>query len=108
MLAVLGNTHVARKGMDGRKNVADLLGETDMKTTTINVDRDCDADPELSYYRRNSRQSPETSANSVLFSAIGKDVDLANRSIGFDLDQIITGEKTPAPYDGYIRLKSEL
>jgi len=106
MLAVLGNAHVAREGMEGRKNVTDLLGETEMKTASINLDRDCDSDAELSYFRREQKNAAETSANSVLFSAIGKDEGIADRSIGFDLDQSITGEKTPAPYNGYIRLKS--
>ncbi len=108
MLAVLGNAHVARNGMEGRQNVADLLGETGIKTSSINLDRDCDSDAELSYYRREPKQSPDTSANAVLFSTIGKDESLADKSIGFDIDKSITGEKTAPPYDGYIRLQSSL
>lgn len=108
MLAVLGNNHVAREGMEGRQNVADLLGETDIKTSSINLDRDCDADAELSYFRREQENAQDTSANSVVFSAIGKDESLADRSIGLDLDQNITGQDAPAPYDGYVRLKESL
>ena len=106
ILAVLGNAHVAQEGKEGRKNVADLLGETEMKIASINIDRDCDSDAELSFFRREQKNSSETSANSVLFSAIENDKNLANRSIGFDLDQNITGGKTQAPYDGYIKLNS--
>ncbi|NMC51958.1 ChaN family lipoprotein [Candidatus Kuenenbacteria bacterium] len=107
MLAILGNAHVARDSMEGRQNVADLLDETDIRASSINLDRECDSDAELSFFRREEKV-PDTSANSVLFSAIGKDEGLADRSIGFDLDQGITGEKAPAPYDGYIRLGGAL
>lgn len=106
MLAVLGNYHVARGAMKDRPNVADLLGKTEIKTSSIILDRDCDFDPEISFLRREAQ--PDSSSNSVLFSAIGKDESLADKSIGFDIDQKITGQNAPAPYDGYIRLNGEL
>lgn len=106
MLAVLGNYHVERGAMEDRPNVADLLGQTDIKTSSINLDRDCDSDPEISFLRQETE--PDTSSNSVMFSAIGKEPTLADRSIGFDLEPSMVGQSEPAPYDGYIRLNGSL
>jgi len=106
MLAVLGGYHVERGVMEDRKNVADLLGETDTKTSSISLDRDCDSDPEISFLRQ--EEQPDSNANSVLFSTISKDETLADRSIGFDLEPGITGQNEPAPYDGYVRLNGQI
>jgi len=106
MLAVLGNYHVERSAMEDRPNVADLLGKTDIKTSSINLDRNCDSDPEISFLRQETQ--PNTSSNSVMFSTIGKEPTLADRSIGFDLEPGMTGQNEPAPYDGYIRLNGSL
>lgn len=106
ILAVLGNYHVERNAMEGRPNVADLLGETDIKTASINLDRDCDSDPEISFLRQETQ--PDISSNSVMFSTIGKEPTLADRSIGFDLEPSMVGQNESAPYDGYIRLEGRL
>lgn len=106
MLAVLGNYHVESGAMEDRPNVADLLGQTDIKTSSINLDRDCDSDPEISFLRQETKSN--TSSNSIMFSSIGKEPTLADRSIGFDLEPSMVGQNESTPYDGYIRLNGSL
>ena len=112
MLAVLGNAHVAREGFrnepEARPNMADILSDTDIKTSSINLDRDCDSDSQLSYYRREAEANMAESCNSILFSAIGKEPTLADRSVGFDLEPSMVGQTESAPYDGYIRLNGSI
>lgn len=103
MLAVLGNNHVARGGMQDRQNATELLGQIDHKIFSVNLDRDCDQDTELTFLR--GGQSDASSANSVLYSRIGSEQGLSEKTFGFDMSpEILQTKNIAMPYNGYVYL----